>query len=476
MPPRSNVTTKNSVNTTAAEPTPTSGQISALKRRVWHIALPAIGENVLHTSLMMVDTLMIGRYGPVALAAAAISGVIIWRAQMTFACLDRGTMAMVARATGANDSEKAARSVAQALNLGVIIGFIVALLGVILAPQLLTAMKAAPDVTRAGTPYLQIIAIATLPRVVFAVSAAALRATGDTRYPMWVGLYMNIISIALNFPLIFGIPAIPLLGFDGWGGLGLTGAGISTAISILFAAAMVTAKLFSGQASFHLRRDHFLPHLETIRTLVRISIPAFIEETLLSIGFLIFFRFIAVLGTAALAAHAISTRIEAVSFMAGLGFTVAASALVGQSLGQKNVELARHAFRFSTKYCVIMMSFIAILLIIFAEPIVKAFAPGQPEITQVAAILLVIAAIEQPVLGIGMTLGGGLRGAGDTITPMYSSLICGIFLRVAAAWFFAFQMGWGIYGIYLGTMVDWLVRSIFLYWFFKMERWTRIKI
>jgi putative MATE family efflux protein len=467
------------VDTLAPPPTApaaTPGQIAVLKRRVWHIALPAIGENVLHTSLMMVDTFMIGRYGPIALAAAAISGVIVWRAQMTFACLDRGSMAMVARAHGARDPEKASRAVAQAIVLGVIIGLFVALFGVMFAPQLLYAMKAEPDVVRAGTPYLQILAVATLPRIVFAVVAASLRATGDTRFPMWVSLYMNILNICFNIPLIFGIPAIAALGFSGWGGLGLTGSGISTAISILFAAVMVSWKAFSGRGAFHMRREHFRIDLTTIRTLVRISIPSFAEEALLSIGFLIFFRFIAVLGTNALAAHSISTRIEALSFMAGLGFTVAAAALVGQSLGQKNIDLARHAFKISTKYCVAMMSVIAIGLIYFAEPIVRAFAPGQPDITEMAAVLLVIAAIEQPLLGIGMTITGGLRGAGDTLTPMFSSIICGIGIRVGAAYLLAFPMGYGIYGIYMGTIIDWLVRAMFLYWFFRLERWAHIKL
>lgn len=468
-----------SVNT-FAHPTPvpgsSPGEIAALKRRVWHIAIPAIGENVLHTSLMMVDTFMIGRYGPVALAAASISGVIVWRAQMTFASLDRGTMAMVARAHGEKDPEKASLAVAQAILIGLVIGIFVAIAGVMLAPQLLYWMKAEPDVIRAGTTYLQIISVATLPRVIFAVAAAALRATGDTRYPMWVSLYMNIVNVVFNLPLIFGIPAIVAIGFPGWEGLGLTGSGIATSISILFAATMICWKAFSGKGAFHLRRRHFRIHMPTIRTIIRVSVPSFIEEALLSVGFLIFFRFIAILGTSALAAHSIATRIEALSFMAGLGFTVAAAALVGQSLGQKNIDLARHAFKITTKYCVAMMSVIAIALIYFAEPIVSAFAPGQPEIVAVAAILLVIAAIEQPLLGIGMTIGGGLRGAGDTLTPMYSSIICGIGVRVGAAYWFAFPMGWGIYGIYVGTMVDWLVRSMFLYWFFKLERWTRIKL
>lgn len=451
-------------------------QLAVLKRRVWKIALPAISENLLQTSLMMVDTIMIARYGPVALAAAAISGVVVWRAQMTFGCIDKGTMAMAARFAGAKDEERLGLVVGQALLIAAVIGLFMAVAGIVLAPQLLSWMGSAQDVKEAGIPYLQIIAAASVPRIIFIVVAASLRATGDTRTPMWISLWMNIMNVILNFPLIYGIPAVAIIGFGGFAGLGLTGSGISTAISLVFAAVIVCWKVFSGSASFRVNKSHFRPHSATIRTLIRISIPSFLEEAVLSAGFLVVFRFIALLGTTALAAHAISTRIEAVSFMAGLGFAIAAAALVGQALGQKDVGLARDAFRISTKYSVVLMSFVALGLIIWAKPIVSLFAPGDLPLQEMAALLLVIAALEQPILAVGMTVGGGLRGAGDTMTPMISSLLCGVGVRVGTAYFFAFPMGYGVYGIYLGSMADWVTRSLLLYWFFKIERWTRIKI
>lgn len=447
-----------------------------LKRRVWTIALPAIGENLLQTSLMLVDTLMIARYGPVALAAAAMSGVIVWRVQMTFGCIDRGTMALTARCAGANDKERLGKAVGQSILVALIIGSLMAVAGVWLAPRLLQWMKAEADVVAVGVPYLKILALASLPRMVFAVIAASLRATGDTKSPMWITLWMNVINVLLNFPLIYGIPAVPALGFGGTPGLGLTGSGISTAIALLFSALVAGWLVSSGGAGFRIGLRHFKPHLPTLRTLLKVSFPSFIEECLLSFGFLIFFRFIALLGTAALAAHAISTRIEALSYMAGVGFAIAAAALVGQALGRKDVNQAREAFRLSTKYCVLTMSAVAVLLMVFANPIVRVFAPGHSEIQEMAVLLLIIAAIEQPLLGIAMALGGGLRGAGDTVTPMIASLVCGIGIRVGASWWLAFPMGYGIYGIYLGTLIDWSARAVFLYLFFRWERWVHVKI
>ena len=463
-------------------PSPTSPSFfrrrrtSPLQRRVWKIAIPSISENLLQTSLIMIDTLMIARFGAVALAASSFAGVLIWRSQMTFGCIDKGTMALVARAAGAGDKDEASRAVAQSIMLSFIIGTLLALGIFIGAPHFLTWMKAEPEVVAMGTPYLTIVGLASIPRLFFAVVATSLRATGDTKTPMWISLGMNIISILLNFPLIYGIPAIPMLGITGWDGLGLTGSGISTAIAITFAAVAVGWVAQSGRSQYKLKWEHFRADFTTLNRLVRVSIPAFIEEIIISFGFIPFYTFIATFGTVAVASHAIAARVESLSYMVGIGFAVAAAALVGQSLGQRDPDQARQAFRIATKSSVVLMSFAAVGLVLLAPYIVRLFKPESIEIQEMATILVMIAAIEQPVLGIAMTLGGGLRGSGDTFTPMISSLICSVGVRVGASYFFAFTLDLGIYGIYFGTMADWTMRALFLYIFYRSERWARIRV
>lgn len=419
---------------------------------------------------------MIARYGAVAVAAAAAAGVVIWRMHMTFGCVEKGTMALVARSYGAGDTDRLARAVAQSFLVAGIIGVFMAVITLIFAPYLLVGLQAEAEVVRVGIPFLVIIGMASVPRMFFAVASASLRATGNTKSPMWITLWMNILNILLNFPLIYGIPAMPSLGFGGWAGLGLTGSGISTAIALLFAAVVAGYLMLSAKGQFRLQRHHFVPHRATLRSLLKVSYPAFIEEAIISFGFILFFRLIAGFGTDAVAAHSIATRIEALSFMAGFGFSIAAAALVGQSLGRKDVDLARMAFRISTKYCVALMSVVAVGLILAAGPVVRLFAPDNKNISDMAAMLLIIAAVAQPMMGVAMSLGGGLRGAGDTVTPMISTIVCNVGIRVGASWFFAYPMGYGIYGVYLGTLVDWSARSVFLYSFYRWERWARLRL
>jgi putative MATE family efflux protein len=458
--------------------TVTADQREQLGRRVWELALPAIGENVLSTLLLIVDTFMIAPFGKVPLAASAVAGVLMWRANMTFGCIEKGTTALVARNTGSGDMEKVAVTVAQSIWLAIGVGFFLTAFGLAMSSRLLTWIGADADVVAAGTPFLQFLLLASIPRMFFFVAAAALRGSGDTRSPMWIALGMNITNIAFNYPLIYGLPAMPAIGFHGIPSLALTGSGISTALSITLASVAIAWILYRGRAKFHLHPRHFRLNLQVIRTIWRIGVPSLFEEFVISVGYVIFFAFITLMGTAAIAAHSIATRVESLSFMAGFGFAVAASTMVGQSLGKKDVNLARLSFRISTQYCVLLMSVIAVLLIAFSEFIVHKFAPGggDPELEKLARTLVCIAAIEQPLLGIAMTLGGGLRGAGDTIHPMFTSLAGNLVIRICVCYVLAFPLGMGIFGVYVGTIIDWAVRAAMLLHFYQRGKWATVRL
>jgi putative MATE family efflux protein len=440
---------------------------ATLDRHVWKLAIPSIAENLLQTALMIIDTLMISYYGSVPVAAATTAGIILWRTHMVLGCIDRGTTAMVARFSGEGNHELVARTIAQSTWLALLIGAIQTSAGLVFAPQMLTALGTSEEVTAAATPYLRAIFVASGARMFFFVAAAALRGVGDTRTPMWITLWMNVLHVVANYALIFGHWGFPELR--------LLGSGVSTAVSLFFAAGAVAWVMFGGRTAFRIRPSHFGLDLPIMRTILRISFPAFLEEILISVGWLIFFSYIARMGTAVLAAHGIASRIESVSYMAGYGFSIAAATMVGQALGMDSVRLARKAFRRTTRYCVIVMSLIAIVLILFADQLIQAFHP-TPEVREIGRVLLLIAAIEQPLLGICMTLWGGLRGAGDTLSPMLGSFVGTIVIRVFVVYWLAFTLGLGIYGVYIGTLIDWAIRALLLFAFYFHGRWSRLEL
>jgi putative MATE family efflux protein len=439
---------------------------TSLRRTIVHLAWPAVAENLLQTMLLIVDTFMVAYYGSVSIAAAAAAGTLLWRLHMTLGCIERGTTALVARRWGERDREGAAKASGQSLLLSIVIGTVLLTLGMIWTPQLLSLIRTPAEPREAAIPYMRIILLGSIARMIFFVGSAAMRAMGDTKTPMWIALGMNVSNIIFNYVLIYGKFGFPELK--------LRGSAISTTIALTLAALVVLWYLTAYRSGPHVRRRHLIPDFRILSSIVRISLPSFLEEIVISIGFLVFFSFVNRLGTLPLAAHALATRLESLSFMAGVGFSVAAATLVGQALGMRQLPLARQAFRQTTGLAVVVMSSVAVLLVVGGRFLLGLFC-RESDVVELAYALLLVAAVEQPLLAIAMTLGGGLRGAGDTVFPMLSSLGGNLVVRLVATYWLAFPLGLGIYGVVIGTIVDWLVRAIVVYIGYRSERWARIK-
>jgi len=442
----------------------TSGNLNWV---ILRLATPAVAENLLQTLLLMVDTLMVAYYGSVPIAAAAAAGMLLWRLHMTLGCIERGTTAIVARRWGEGSREQAAHACGQSIVMAGIIGTLLTVVGIAWTPEMLRAIQTPEETLVVAVPYMRIVLAASIARMIFFVGAASMRAIGNTAAPMWIALGMNASNIFFNYLLIYGKWGFPELK--------LLGSGISTAIALVLAAMAVVVYITSSRHGLGLRLRHLRLSRRTLVTMWRISLPSFAEELIISIGFLVFFSFVTRLGTLALAAHALATRLESLSFMAGVGFSTAAATLVGQALGLPSVPLARQAFRRTTALAVAVMSFVAAALVVAGRPLLSLFC-RETDVVELAYLILLIAAVEQPLLGIAMTLSGGLRGAGETVSPMLASLLGNLMVRIGAAYILAFPMGLGIFGIVLGTIVDWLVRCTILYFGYRKEKWARIEL
>lgn len=430
--------------------------------------MPCIVENILHTSIFIIDALMISRLGAKYLAAAVLAGSIIWRISFTLACIQAGTVAMVARFYGARDYRRVNETIGQGLLLGTIVGSIALLIGTIGARPFLQWMGGAEDVIEVGTPYMRIIFLASIFRFILFIGTASLRGAGDTRTPMFITLLMNIVNVVLNWVLIFGIWIFPRLE--------LTGAAIASVISITIGAFLVLYVLLTGKSLVKVSMEAVRRfNIGITRQILRISLPNGAEQVLMSIGFLIFVRMVAELGTATLAAHGITIRIESISWMIGIGFAVATTTLVGQSLGQEEVGLAKRSFRNGMLLATGTMTFLGIIFLTLTRPLISLFAP-EPEVMEIAVICLRITAFEQPLIAIAMTYAGGMRGAGDTLSPMITGIVGNIFIRVMVGYVLAFTFGLGIVGIYLATVIDWACRSVVILWFYRKGKWERVVI
>ena len=439
-----------------------------LNKNIFKLSIPVAIENVLHMSVFIIDAVMVGRLGTDALASIGLAGALYFTISMVFSSLSVGSASIVARHIGAKEKEAAQVVGAQAVLMSLILGVLVTPLLLVFAEKMLVLMSAEPQVSALGKSYLQIIGGFFIFRMIILACNGILRGAGDTKTPMKVTIIINCINILFNWLLIFGIGPFPR-----WG---VAGAAWATAIAYTIGTVLLCTKLFTGRCILRISIRQIIQfHFESVKRIIRISIPAAIDAFLTQIGFLIFAKIVAILGTIPLAAHQIAIRIESISFMPGFALAVSTATLVGQSLGTKNVNLALLSMRRSCYFAMALMGFFAFIFLIFPAQMATIFKP-EPSVLSLAVVCVMIAALEQPALAIYMVYSGGLRGAGDTISPMIITIVGTLCFHVPISYLFGITLGWGLAGVWFGSALDWICRAIAIYILYRRGRWKRVKV
>ena len=440
-----------------------------LPRTIAQLALPAIGENLLTTMVFLVDTLLIGWLkDPAALAAVSLGGMFLNIANQLFAAVSVAATAMVARAWGAHEQERARRVAAHGILVGVVFAAIAILVMWPLAGTLLSLMGASTRATALGGQYMRIILLTSLLGFPMVVLNGIMRGSGDTRTPMLITLVMNLWNVVAASALTFGLGPLPALG--------LVGAAWGTASARLVGGALALYLVMSGKRFLRLGwRDIFKPNRTMLDQMLRLSLPTAGESIVMRLGFVLFMRIVSSLGEAPLAAHQIAVNVESLSYMPGFGLSVASTTLVGQSLGARRPDLAEQSIRTSLRFALIVMGAVGAIFALFGPALASLFG-STPEVVALAGSAIRIGALEQLPIAIQMVISGSLRGAGDTRTPMYATLLGTLLFRVPAVYFFAVLLGLGLDGVWLGTALDWAARAGVLYWLFRRGAWKRIAL
>lgn len=439
-----------------------------LNKNIGKLCIPVAIENILHMSVFISDTVMVGRLGTDAIAAVGLAGTLFFVISMIFSSLNVGSASIVARHVGAKEKEQAQIVGAQAILMSLIMGIIFLPFLMVFARKLLVLMSAEPKIVDLGTGYLRIVGSFLVFRLIILACSGVLRGAGDTKTPMKVTLIINCINILFNWLLIFGIGPFPKLG--------ISGVAWATALAYTVGTCLLLTKLFAGKCILHIRIHHLAQiHIEYLQRIFRISIPAAIDAFLTQMGFLFFTKIVTILGTVPLAAHQIAVRIESISFMPGFALAVSTATLVGQSLGAKNVDLALLSMKRSCYFALGLMGFFALIFLVFPSQMAMIFKP-ESSVLSLSAACVMVAAIEQPALAVYMVYAGGLRGAGDTISPMIITIAGTLCLHVPLAYLFGITLKWGLAGVWFGAAVDWIIRAIAIYILYKRGRWKRVTV
>lgn len=436
-----------------------------LNRVIFSLTGPAVVENLLMTLVSFTDTIMVGWLrSSAALAAVAMGGFLNLILTQLFAALVVAGTSLVARSWGAGEFSRARSYLGQALFLAFTIGFLVAVSGYFLSFPVLKLMGLQGAALEKGVFYFRLIALVNFLAFPAQTLFGALRGSGDTRTPMLINGFANILHIILAFLLIYGWGVVPAMG--------VAGAAWATAIATGLSSLIVIFLVYLGKGEFYFQLAGLKPEKPLLKELTRLASPAFWEALIFRGAQVVFMRFVSALGEAALAAHQVALSIESLSYMPGWGFAAASTTLAGQFVGARRPELAERSVMRTLKIGLTILSSFGLVFLAFGDKIALLFG-GTPQVLAQAGIAIRLGGLEQPGLAVLMIVAGALRGAGDTKSPMIATFF-GVFIgRLLLVYLLAFPLGLGLAGVWLATIFDWSLRAAIVYYFFKKGTWRK---
>jgi putative MATE family efflux protein len=282
-----------------------------------------------------------------------------------------------------------------------------------------------------------------------------------------VMLAVNVVNVAVAWTFTRGLFGLP--------NLGIAGSALGAMSGHSVGGLVVLWLLVRGRGHLKLGWQVPRPDLARLRRILNIGLPAGAEQVLLQVAQVNLAVVIAQFGTAAYAAHQVGLRIAALSFLPGWGFSVAATTLVGQELGARNPERARRATYASFALALAVMTSMAVVLFVFADPILRLFTDDAAVIAA-GHIVIRTSAVIQPMMAASFVFSGALRGAGDTRATMVITVATIWGLRLLMAYVLGVMLGLGLFGAWLAVGIDFAVRSLLFWLRFRTGRWARLRV
>jgi putative MATE family efflux protein len=445
----------------------------ALVREVWRLALPVILTNLLQSLVDVIDIFMVGRLGPIAIAAVGMSSAIRMLVLVMLLSVAAGAMTLIAQARGGRDPERMSFVTRQAISSGVLLSLVLGVAGFLLARPLLTLVNSGgePEAVEIGVRYLQILFLGTPFLVLNIVFNRLMQGAGDTVTPLVLTGSLNVLNVIFNYIFMFGAGPIPALG--------VTGVAIGTVLSRGLGVLVVFVVIYSGRNVIRLLPGSYRPNWRMFADIFTIGIPSGLQgifrngSRLLVIGIVTSTE----AGTYGAAALAIGFQVEALIFMPGLALNVAATSLVGQALGYWQPEEARRRGNTAIAIGLVVMTVLAIPIIAFAPAIIRLFDPSaHPTLLRIGTSYFYINTVMLPLSAVAMVANGALRGAGDSMPGLISTAFTRTLVSVVLAYVLAFPVGLGSIGVWIALAIGIVLEAIYMAIRWRGQSWLAVAL
>jgi putative MATE family efflux protein len=440
---------------------------------VWKLAWPTMVQNLVAGMQGVVDHVMVGQLlGYTANAAIGVSWQIFLVVIVFMASLFTGQAVLVARFAGAGDSDRVNRTVQQAFITAIGMYVVMGAIGYFLSPRLLDLVNAAPEVKAQALPFLRINFVGSIGMLMFFMLSAALRAAGDARTPLRLGVSMTVLNVILNIILIRGLGPIPALG--------TAGAALGTAIASGIVSVYAIYHLFRGDCVIRFsRQTDWRPDWTIIRSLFRFGLPTGVQGIAMNVAGVLLLRFIGSLeqSAAAQAAYAIGyTELFSMISWTSVGLMGAAATIAGQNLGAGHPERAIQGVNTAARIGVTVAAIVGFMFVAIPHALLGIFGAHTGEVAEMGEELLQYLALSGFFITVALVYTGGLQGTGDTRSPLYITLASQIAIPIGICTAIQLMRPLQSTDIWTAIVLGHFTRALLSVMRFRQGKWRHIRI
>ena len=391
---------------------------------IFSLAWPTMLEQLMQTAVQYIDTAMVGSLGTEATAAVGATSTVNWLISSTISALGVGFLSFIARSCGAHDQEGARRASSQAVLAALVSGTLFTAVTLSLSGVIPVWMQIDPAIRGLASRYFFILYLPMLPRAATILFGTVLRAAGDTKTPMKIGVLVNLINVVLNFFLIYPTRTLRLFSFSvtlPGAGMGVTGAAAASAVAFTVGGVLITLVLWRHPLCSP-RGQSLRPDRQILRPCLQVALPNMLQRFGTSLGFVAFASMINSLGEVATAAHTIANTVESAFYIPGYGMQTAAATLAGNAYGARDKKRMRDLSGMFIPIETVLMILSGALLFLFAPDLMRLFS-SSGEVIGLGSTVLRMVAVSEPFYGFSILIEGFMQGVGKTRQPFLFNII-----------------------------------------------------
>ncbi len=430
-------------------------------------------QNVIAGLQGVVDHILVGHLiGYTGNAAIGVSWQIFLVVIVFIASLFTGQAVLISRYVGAGDVERVNKTVQQALLTAIAMYAVMGPIGFFFAPTLLDLVNASGEVRALALPFLRINFALSIGMLLFFMLTSALRAAGDARTPLRLGVTMTVLNLVLNLILIRGLGPIPALG--------TAGSALGTAIASSTVSAFALYQLFKGRLVFKvsLQMD-WRPDWTIIRSLFRFGLPTGVQGIAMNVAGVMMLRYIGSLqhSAAAQAAFTIGyTELFSMITWTSVGLMGAAATVAGQNLGAGHPERAMLGVHAASRIGLAVAAVVGLAFVTFPQVLLGAFGATDAAVATIGQQLLQYLAVSGFFITVALTYTGGLQGTGDTRSPLFITLASQVAVPIGMCTIIQATRPLVAGDIWLAIVLGHFTRCVLTVYRFRQGKWRSIVV